>query len=143
MKHHRLSLSSVFNLSILTLLLASPVIQAENMPPMNGANMQDMILKMNQMQTCLSAIDPEKFHEAEQAMTQAHAEITEFCQQQKRDLAQQHAIRFSKFMQQSETLIQIERCNQPMRGLLPTMPLMEQTSEILSRQNICDLMAKP
>ena len=143
MKHHRLSLSSVFNLSILTLLLASPVIQAEDMPPMDGANMQNMMHKMNQMQTCLSAIDPEKFHQAEQAMTQAHAEITEFCQQQKRDLAQQHAIRFSKFMQQSETLNQIQRCNQPMRGLLPNIPIMEQTTDMLSKHNICDVMTNP
>lgn len=142
MKYHHLSLSSVIRLTIVTLLLTSPAIQAEEMPPMDSANMQNMMHKMNQMQTCLSAIDPEKFHQAEQAMTQAHSEITEFCQQQKRDLAQQQAIRFSRFMQQSETLNQIAICSQPMHGLLPSMPLMRQASEI-SKENICDVIGTP
>ncbi len=143
MKYRRLPLSSVFNLSILTLLLVSPTIQAAEMPPMDSANMQDMMLKMNQMQSCLSAIDPEKFDQAEQAMTQAQNEITQSCQQQKRDLAQQQAIRFYKFLQQSETLDQIALCSQPMHSFLPSMPLMEQNTESLAKQNICDTMSNP
>lgn len=143
MTYHRLSLSSAFNLSLLSFLLASPVIQADEMPPMDSANMQNMMLKMNQMQACLSNIDPEAFHRAEQAMYQAHATITDLCQQQKRGLAQQEAIRFSQFIQQSKTIHKIDLCSQPMYGLVPSMPLMRQASNILSKQNICDVMAKP
>lgn len=143
MKHHCLSLNPVVNLTIITLLLASPTIQAEEMMPTYSANMQKMMIKMNEMQTCLSAIDSEAFNQAEQAMTQAYTDVTALCQKQKPGLAQQRAVLFSKLMQQSETLNQIERCNQPMHGLLPTIPLMQQTSEILSNQNICVLMAKP
>ncbi len=142
MKHHPL-LSSVFNLSVLTLLLVSPGIQAEEMPPMNSANMQNMILKMNQMQSCISVINPKKFHQAEQAMIQTQTEITQLCQNQQRDLAQQQAIRFFNFMQQSETLNQIAQCSQPMRGFLPSMPLMEQNTERLAKQNICDALSPP
>ena len=143
MKHYHFYLSSAFNLSILILLLVSPTTQAVNMPPVDTTKMQNIMLKMNQMQNCLSAIDPEKFNQAEQAMIQAHVTITRFCQQKKRDLAQQEAIRFTQFLQQSETLKEIERCNQPMRGVRPSMPLMEQTSAILAKQNICDIMSPP
>ncbi|WP_019556129.1 hypothetical protein [Thiomicrorhabdus arctica] len=143
MKHYHFYLSSAFNLSILILLLVSPTTQAVNMPPVDTTKMQNIMLKMNQMQNCLSAIDPEKFNQAEQAMIQAHVKITRFCQQKKRDLAQQEAIRFTQFLQQSETLNEIERCNQPMRGVRPSMPLMEQTSAILAKQNICDIMSPP
>jgi hypothetical protein len=78
---------------------------------------------------------------AEQAMIQANTEITELCQQQKRDLAQARALKFSAFMQQSPTLKQIERCNQPMRDLVPNMPLMNQAQAVLAKQNICDVMS--
>ena len=144
MQTQQASFNSILCLSLMTLavFLMSPQVKAEDMPPMDGANMHNMMLKMNQMQACLSDIDPQAFQQAEQTITQAYTEITELCQQHKPDLAQQHAIRFSKLMQQSETFNQIERCNQPMQGLMPNMPFMGQTAEILSKHNICDLLAK-
>ncbi len=139
---HYLSLTTLA--ALLLSIFISPPLKAEVvMPPMDGVYMQNMMIKMNQMQDCLSDIDPEKYHQAEQAMYQAHAEISTFCQTHQQVLAQQEAIRFSKLLQESETLTQIKRCSQPMRGLMPTMPLMGQTSDILSKQNICDVMTKP
>lgn len=75
-------------------------------------------------------------------MIQAQTEVTQFCQQQ-RDLAQQQTIRFSNFMQLSETLNQIAPCSQSMHGLLPSIPLMCQVSGMLSKQNICNTMSNP
>ncbi len=152
------SLNTRLGLSVLTvsafLLVSSPVkadyglkesapMQFEEMPPMDGANMQYLVEKMNQMQACVSELDPQAMHEAEVSVTQAYNEITALCHKDKRDLAQQHALQFAEEMQSSETLKKIEECTLPLRGLLPTMPFMGQSAETLAKQNICDIIEKP
>ena len=102
-------------------------------------DMTEMLLQAQKAQACMEKIDKSQMDKFEQEGNKMEAEIESLCNSGKRDEAQQKAMAFSRKMMDSETMKEVRKCTELMRGMLPEMPF-DNMEEKMANTNICDEM---
>ena len=102
-------------------------------------DMTEMLLQAQKAQACMEKIDKSQMNKFEQEGNKMEAEIKSLCNSGKRDEAQQQAMAFSRKMMDSETMNEVRKCTELMRGMMPEMPF-DNMEEKMANTNICDEM---
>ncbi|MCL7488677.1 MAG: hypothetical protein M8357_10960 [Desulfobulbaceae bacterium] len=119
--------------------LLLPVAASAQNQGMNGVDMGQMMMLMQEMQECMAKVDQAELEALEQRSEEMEAEITALCDQGKRDAAQKKAIAYGKEMMKNPAMIQMKECGEITRGLVPeeSMPSMEDDFDF-SDGHVCD-----
>ncbi len=105
---------------IIVLFLALPAVGlTQDMSAFSEENMQQMMEQAQKMQTCLEGIDQQKLEELEQRSNQMEKDIDTLCKSGKRDEAQKEAISFAQEMSTNPVLLQMTKCADNMKGMMP------------------------
>jgi hypothetical protein len=123
--------------TILFLLL--PVAASAQNQDMNGVDMGQMMMLMQEMQECMAKVDQAELEALEQRSEEMDAEITALCEQGKRDEAQKKAIAYGKEMMKNPALKQMKECGEITKDLVPeeSMSSMEDDFDF-SDGHVCD-----
>ncbi|MFA7553412.1 MAG: hypothetical protein WCY88_04105 [Spongiibacteraceae bacterium] len=78
-----------------------------------------MMKKLQEMQTCMGAIDQTELKQLEQQSKQLQADISKLCNSGKADAAQNKALGFAKTVKNSKALKQLSNCTEVMAGIIP------------------------
>ena len=106
---------------------------------MNEADMEKMMQKMQEMETCMQNIDQSKLASIEQRARKMEAEIKSLCENGKRDMAMKKAMDFSQEIMSNPTMKTVRKCGEMMQGVMPKMPMMDfEEDQKNSTQHICD-----
>jgi predicted lipoprotein len=118
----------------ISLLLLPIVAVAQDIPGMS----EEMMLKMQNMQTCMEGVDQSALQAFEQRSNQMDSEVKALCASGRRDEAQQMAISFGQEVAKTPALQEIKRCGEMMEGAaMPNnTPLVKDTD--YSSHHVCD-----
>ncbi|MFA6162950.1 MAG: hypothetical protein WC685_05950 [Methylobacter sp.] len=117
----------------ITFLLLPIVAVAQDIPDMS----EEMMLQMQNMQTCMEGVDQTALQSFEQRSSQMDSELKALCASGKRDEAQQLAISFGQEMAKTSALQEMKRCGEMMKGVaMPNMPIVKDTD--YSIHHVCD-----
>jgi len=112
--------------------------QMQKMMNMDPAQMQKMMMDM---QTCMQKVKREDMDKLKLRGEKMHKEIKALCQDGKRDQAQTRAIAYGKEMMNAPELVQIRKCSEQARGMMPAMDDFEDFSEEkYKNKHVCDTM---
>jgi hypothetical protein len=122
------------------LSLIFPVLAiAQNYPGMSGGDMQNMMLQMQKMQTCMQSVDQSRFKVYEQRANKVESEVKSLCASGRRDEAQQRAIAFSQEFASDPDVSKMMECTKMMSSAMPRMPFMDPANESgKSDKHVCD-----
>lgn len=106
---------------------------------MNEADMKNVMQVMQKMQECMAQVDQSAIKELEERTNEMEAEIKALCEQGEEKKAEKKAIAFSKEMLKNPSLVQMKKCGEMTKGILPegTMPSMDNEFDY-SEGNVCD-----
>jgi hypothetical protein len=121
---------------ILMLVLAPVMTMAQSNSGMS-AEMMEMMEKAQKAQACMQNIDTAEMEKLMQEGEQKKAEVESLCAAGKRDEAQQKAIDLSREMMDDPAMVEMRKCSELMRGMIPEMPF-DNFEEKLKNKNICD-----
>ena len=123
-----------------TLAVILPLMaNAQGYTDMGEGDMQNMMLQMQKMQTCMQGVDQARLQEFEQRAKMTEAEVNSLCASGKRDNAQQKAMEFGREVANDADMQKIVECGKMMSGAMPVMPYMEQASAPdSSDRHVCD-----
>lgn len=103
---------------------------------LDEAQMQQMMEKAQQMQTCMADLDRGAIEQMKQDSEELMQQVAELCKAGKRDEAQAQAVAFGLRVAGSEEMQKMRKCGDMMQGSLPMPGL---TPEALAeRGHICD-----
>ena len=123
---------------LLSLLLPAMAI-AQNYQGMSEQDMQNMMEKMQEMQTCMQGIDQSRMDALERRAKEMEAEVNSLCAKGRRDAAQNRAMTFSREMANDPDVQKMRKCGDGMKGMMPMMPMMGQVDKPeKSGGHICD-----
>ena len=97
--------------SLLLLLFVS----APNYADMDEAQMQQMMEKMQAMQTCMGNVDPSEMEAFQQKGEHLQAELKDLCAKGKRDEAMNRAMVFGREAASSKALQAMKKCGEGMQ----------------------------
>jgi hypothetical protein len=119
---------------ITTAFLLLPVVAvAQDIPAIS----EEMMLQLQNMQTCMEGVDQEAMQAFELRSSQMDSELKALCASGKRDEAQQLAISFGQEMAKTSVLQEMKRCGEMMKGAaMPNMPIVKDTD--YSFLPVCD-----
>ncbi len=123
-------------LAVVMFVLLPVCAVAQNFQNMNEEDMQKMMMQAQKVQACMEKIDQADLKAIEQRSNKFDAEIKALCAQGKRDKAQKKAIAFGREMAKNPVLLEMKRCGELMRGVMPDMPMVEEYEE--SDTHVCD-----
>lgn len=120
-------------------LLAMPAIAfAQNNPQqMNQQQMQAMMGKMQEMQTCMQQVDRAKMEEIGQRAKKVDAEIKALCAKGERDDAQDLAIEFGEEIKDEPNIKLMRECSKGMEGMMQDIPFGAKPKD-LDSSHVCD-----
>lgn len=118
----------------ISFLLLPVMAVAQDMPDMG----EEMMLKMQNMQTCMEGVDQAALQAFEQRSNQIDTQVKALCASGKRDEAQQMAISFGQEVAKTPALQEMKRCGEMMEGAaMPNnMPMVKDTD--YSSHHVCD-----
>lgn len=100
-------------------------------------DLQAIMQQAQQAQQCMQNIDESAFDRIEQQGNKIEAEVKAMCANGKRDQAQQTAIDYSRKMMASDEMVQVRKCGDMLRGMMPTMPY-DNFEEEFKNKHVCD-----
>lgn len=124
-------------LLFLVVLLFPTLLVAQNPLNMNQADMQNMMLQMQQMQKCMESIDQSELDMLQKRSEEFKQNIDALCVQGKRNQAQQEAIRFGKEMATNPSMIKMQECGKLAQGMASHMPQLFDDKDY-SQKHVCD-----
>jgi hypothetical protein len=123
-------------------LLLPVTASAQNYPGMGGmseSDMQNMMQRAQQMQTCMQGIDQSRLQEFEQRASAVQAEVKSMCARGNRDDAQQEAISFAQEAAGNPDIRKMVECTAGMSNMMPKIPFTDQASTTdTSAGHVCD-----
>ena len=109
-------------LIILGLILFMPLTSvAQDFPGFDSQQMQGMMQKAQEMQSCMKNIDQAEMKALEQKGKQMQAEVKKLCAAGKRDQALDKAIAYGKEMAKSSAIQEMKKCGEKMQGMMPEL----------------------
>ena len=109
-----------------------------NMDPAKMQQMQQMLVEMQSCMQNINMADMEKLKARGQAMEQ---EIKTLCNNGQRDQAMDKALAFSKEISKAPELVQIRKCSEKARDMIPSDMQFEKFSEDnFKNSHVCDGM---
>jgi hypothetical protein len=129
--------------AILSLLLPVTAL-AQNYPGMGGggmsqSDMQNMMQRAQEMQTCMQGIDQSQLQQLEQQARQVETEVKSLCSSGQRDDAQSEAVAFAREMLDNPDIQKLMKCGEQMSDMIPKMPFMDQANGTdASSNHVCD-----
>ena len=126
---------------VAVLCLLFPVAAVAQNPNMQGVDMGKMMQMMQEMQQCMEKVDQEELRKLEQESEEMEAELKALCEKGKRKKAQNKAIKYSKKMMKNPALVQMKKCGEITKGLVPegSSPSKSFEDEFdFSNKHVCD-----
>ncbi len=125
------------------LLMAPALAAANNADDRNGhpaANpkMQQMLEKIQAMQSCMKNVDQSALKALEQQAKQFSAEVKQLCAAGQRDQAQQRAVGFGQEIAGNKAMQLTKKCSEGLSGLAPDLEVAESYAEPGKNRHICD-----
>ena len=126
-------------LSFLVMLLMAFSVNAGNNLGMNQQQMQAMMQKAQEMQTCMQNVDESEMQAFQQRAEKMGAEVKALCAAGKRTEAQNKMMAFAKELNNDDTMQTLKKCGEIMQGMMPEFAGITQTQESEnSKSHICD-----
>lgn len=122
------------------LCLLFPVTAAAQNPNMEGVDMGKMMQLMQEMQQCMAKVDQAELRKLEAESEKMSEELKALCEKGKRDKAQKKAIKYSKKMMKNPALVQMQKCGEITKGLIPQgaeQPSLQEEFDF-SNKHVCD-----
>jgi len=121
--------------TILTaLVLSSSLLFSQEMPAMNGQNMELMMKEMQSMQACMAKIDFNSLAGLQEKAFSVQKEIEKMCKQGQRDKAQSTAISFSNEVMSFPAVVQLKKCS---KGT-SMESMMQVSKQDFEKHHVCD-----
>jgi len=121
-----------------TLLLILPATAlAQNYQGMGEADMQKMMLQMQQAQACMADLDQAELQKFGEQAKRMDASVKALCASGKRDEAQQEAVTFAREVNSNPSMRKMQECSKMMAGM-PGMPAIPQGASEDDNRHICD-----
>jgi hypothetical protein len=121
---------------IFIILLIPAATLAQNFQGMTEADMEKMMMGLEQMANCMENIDQTEIEALEKRSRQLDEEIQALCAQGKKDAAQQKAVSFGREMAANPTVRQLQECGTQMQGTFPIPGLLHEYNG--SGTHVCD-----
>jgi len=119
------------------LFLVVPMVAvAQNPPGMSDADMQGMMQRMQEMQSCMQQVDQDRLRALEQRTEELGAEVEALCASGKRDQAQKKVISYGKEIERDPAIQTMRKCFEMMGGQMPAKPFWD--DEKFSKNHVCD-----
>lgn len=124
---------------IMVLCLMFPVAATAQDQGMSGNNMQKMMQLMQEMEQCMAKVDQAAMEKFEKESEKISDELEVLCSKGDRKTAQKKAIAFGKKVMKNPAIIQMQKCGELTKGLLPEQaePSIEDTFDF-SNRHVCD-----
>ncbi len=122
-------------------LLFTPTLAFAQMPQtMDQGQMQQMMLRMQEMQSCIQNIDSTQMQALEQRGRAMEAEVRQLCAQGKRSEAQTAAMAFAMESAADPTVQAMKKCGEKMADLMPNLARQQNfpAAEELKSRHVCD-----
>ncbi len=125
--------------SYFVMLLITFSVYAENNIAMNQPQMQAMMQKAQEMQSCMQNVDESELQAFQQRAEKMGAEVKALCAAGKRDEAQNKLITYAKELNNDTTMQTLKKCGEIMQGIMPELSMIAKTRESEDSQNhVCD-----
>lgn len=125
--------------SCLMMLLMTFSVYAKNNAGMDQQQMQAMMQKAQEMQTCMQNVDESEMQAFQQRAEKMGAEVKALCAAGKRGDAQSKLISYAKELNNDTTMQTLKKCGEIMQGMMPEVSRIAQTHERDNPQShICD-----
>ena len=125
--------------TVFVFLLWPAMAIAQGYPGMSEQDMQNMMLKMQEMENCMQSVDQSKMEAWGQRGKQLQAEIDSLCANGKRDAANNKAMAFAMEVSSDPDIQKMRQCGEKMRSMMPPLPYMNMDSTgDKSGSHICD-----
>lgn len=124
------------NTLILFFLFVATNVFAANQQGLNGKDVQNMMQKMQEMQTCMGNINQPDIENLKQRSEKLQSELKSLCVSGKRQTAQKKAIAFSKEVSQMPIMKTVRKCSKIIDGVLPKVSFPDLSDD--SNSHICD-----
>jgi hypothetical protein len=112
---------------LMVILLLVPVsVLAQNY---QGMNEQEMMQRIQKMQTCMQDVDQKKLQELEERAQVVEAQLQALCDEGKRHEAQAKALAFDKEFNSDPNLQTVKKCTKLMEGMGPGSTFINQDTE--------------
>ena len=107
---------------------------------MGQGDMQEMMKNMQKMQQCISSINQDELDQLQSRSEKFSASIKSLCKKGSRDEAQKKAISYSKKMIKEPVMLEMKKCGDMAKGMMPDMPLTftEEDIEQGKAAHVCD-----
>ncbi len=125
-------------LSIILVVFIPAAAGAFNVQEMNKEDIQKMMNRMQEANTCMQKVDQGKLKLIEQRSREMESEVKSLCDRGERDKAQKKVMEYGKEMEKDPTMKKMKKCSD-MMGEMPEMPFMGgEKDEDRSSGHICD-----
>ncbi len=124
---------------VILLCLMFPVVAVAQDKGMDTGNMQQMMQLMQKMQQCMQKIDQSKLEALGEQSEKISNELDALCKKGERKKAQKKAIAYSKKMMKDPVVLQVKKCGEITKGLVPAelSPSIEDEFDF-SDKHVCD-----
>jgi hypothetical protein len=123
-------------LTVILTLLFPLLVTAQNYSGMSEGDMQNMMLQMQKMQTCMQGVDQSRLQEFEQQAKKTEAEIKSLCASGKRDDAQKKAMDFGQEVAGNPDMQKMVECGKMMGSAMPYVGKASESDK--SVNHVCD-----
>ena len=125
--------------SMLVMLFMPLIVFAQDFPGFDSKQMQGMMQRAQEMQSCMKNIDQTEMKALEQKGKQMQAEVKKLCMAGKRDQALDKAVAYSKEMAKSSAIQEMKKCGEKMQEMMPELSQFSKDySSDNSEGHICD-----
>ena len=127
------------HLTGLVILLIPVLAFAQSPSGFDQQQMQAMMQKGQEMQTCMQNIDQTEMKALEQQGKKMQAEVEKLCVAGQRDEALNKAIAYGKEMVKNPAMQEMKKCGEMMQGMMPEMSQFSRDYENDDSQgHVCD-----
>ena len=125
--------------TFVVMLFMTISVYAENNSGMDQQQMQAMMQKALEMQTCIQNVDESEMQAFQQRAKKMGAEVKALCAAGKRSEAQNKMMSFAKELNNDDTLQTLKKCGEIIQGMMPELAGIAQTHESDDpKSHICD-----
>jgi hypothetical protein len=127
-------------ITVITVLMLLPAVTfAQNAPDMNSIDMQNIMKQIEEMESCMQAIDETKINELKDNSIHIEAEIAALCKDGKRSQAQEKTVLYGKKMLNDATMKAMIKCSEPMKGIMKATPIVPFDANAETKdKHVCD-----
>ncbi len=128
-------------IAIFILLTASSTLFAQNPPKFDPQQMQEMMLKAQEMQSCMKNIDQSVLKDLEQKGKALRSEVKNLCTAGEKSAAQSKARAFAKQALGNPALKDLKKCAEIMKDIVPQLSkAMEMYESNNPKDHVCNLL---